>query len=31
MRNISDKTFRENQDKNFKFSNVFLKVVPFMS
>jgi hypothetical protein len=30
MRNVSDKTCRQNQIVNFMFHNVLLKVVPFM-
>jgi hypothetical protein len=31
MRNVSDKSCRENQNTYFVFSNVFSKIVPFMS
>ena len=30
MRNVSDKSCRENQNTHFVFSNVFLKIVPFL-
>jgi hypothetical protein len=30
MRNVSDKTCRENQNTHFVFSNIFSKIVPFM-
>jgi len=30
MRNISDKSCRENQNTHFLFSNCFWKIVPFM-
>jgi len=30
MRNVSDKSCRENQDSHFMFSNIFPKFVPFM-
>jgi len=30
MRNVSDKSCRENHDKHFMFSNFFLKIVPFI-
>ena len=30
MRNVSDKSCRENQNKYFMFSNAFPKIVPFM-
>ena len=30
MKNISDKSCRENQNAHFIFSNVFPKIVPFM-
>jgi hypothetical protein len=30
MRNVSDKSCRENQNTHFMFSNVFPKIVPFM-
>jgi len=31
MRDVSDKSYRENQSKRFMFSKVFPKIVPFMS
>jgi hypothetical protein len=31
MRDVSNKICRENQNTNFKFSNFFLKIVPFKS
>ena len=30
MRNVSDKSCRENQNTHFVFSNFFSKIVPFM-
>ena len=30
MRNVSDKSCRENQNTHFGFSNYFSKIVPFM-
>jgi len=30
MRNISDKSCKENQKTHFMFNNLFLKIVPFM-
>ena len=31
IRNVSDKSCRENQNTHFMFDNVFSKIVPFMS
>ena len=30
MRNVSDKSCRENQNTHFVFSNIFTKIVPFV-
>jgi len=30
MRNVSDKSCRENQNKHFMFNNFLSKIVPFM-
>jgi len=30
MRNVSDKSCRENQNPNFVFSNIFSKILPLM-
>jgi hypothetical protein len=30
MRNVSDRSCRENQNTHFKFNNFFLKIMPFM-